>query len=61
MNLLDQVAALFWVNLVRAGEAFERRRVLVRRIPVQAILARFADGDRFTSSHTEVVVERRRF
>jgi len=51
MDLLDQVTALFGVNLVCAREPFERRTVLVRRVPVQVILARLAGRDRFTSSH----------
>src|ERR1700682_5351866 len=40
MDLLDQVATLFRVNLVRPREPFERGIVSVRRAPVQVILAR---------------------
>jgi len=42
MNLLDQVAALFRVSLVRPRQPFERAAVFVRRIPVQVILARLS-------------------
>ena len=45
MHLLDQVAALFRVSLVRAGEPFKRRPILVHRIPVQVILAHLAGRD----------------
>ena len=51
MNLLNQVATLFGVSLVRAGESFERRPVLVRSIPAQVILARLPRQDGLSSSH----------
>ena len=52
MNLLDQVAALFRVDLVRPREPFERGTVFVRRVPVQVILARLSVQDGLDSSHT---------
>ena len=53
MNLLDQVATLFRVSLVRSREPFERGTVFVRRVPVQVILARLSVQDGLSSSHTQ--------
>ena len=53
MNVLAQVAALFGVGFVGAGEAVEGGAELIDRVPVQAILIGLAVRNGFCSLHIQ--------